>query len=320
MAALGACLLTVFVGACGATPPPSAATPDGAEPSPPGVAIEKNTPNTGSQLACNPQGSLRPAGPLPPPGHMPPASTMARIYQRGYLIAGVDQTIYLDSYRDPVTDQLEGFDIDIARQIAQAIFGNPDRVEFRAIISAQRIPLIRDGAVDLVADSMTITCARQKLVDFSSDYFNAGQTLLVPSDSDVTSIGQLGGQKVCAATGTTSIQQIQVQPSRPVPVAVNNWTDCLVMLEQGQVAAVSTDNSVLAGLVAQDPQTKLTGPLFTTEQHGIAISKTAPDLVRFVNAVLEQMRTDGTWTMLYEKWFGTRLGPVPAPPLPAYRS
>jgi Bacterial extracellular solute-binding proteins, family 3 len=62
------------------------------------------------------------------------------------------------------------------------------------------------------------------------------------------------------------------------------------------MAAISTDNSVLAGLAAQDPETKLVGPLFTVEQHGVAISKSAPDLVRFVNAVLEQMRTDGTWT------------------------
>jgi polar amino acid transport system substrate-binding protein len=322
-ASLSACLLAVLVAACGASPAPPAAS-SGAEPTPPGVVIEKDAPlssgTVGTAQTCDPLASLPPTSPLPTPGHMPPGSTMARIYQRGYLIAGVDQTIYLDSYRDPLTGQLEGFDIDIARQIAQAIFGSPDRVEFRAITSAQRIPVVQDGEVDIVADSMTITCAREKYVDFSTDYFNAGQQLLVPTDSTVTSISQLGGKKVCAAKGTTSLQEIAAQPSRPIPVAVNNWTDCLVMLEQGQVAAISTDNSVLAGLAAQDPQTKLVGPLFTSEQHGIAISKNAPDLVRFVNAVLEQMRTDGTWTMLYKKWFGTSLGPVPAPPAPTYRS
>jgi polar amino acid transport system substrate-binding protein len=322
-AGLTACLLAVAVAACGASPAPSTAAPGGAEPAPPGVVIEKHAAlssgTIGTAQTCDPLASLPPTGPLPSPGHMPPRSTMARIYQRGYLIAGVDQTIYLDSYRDPLTDQLEGFDIDVARQIAQAIFGSPDRIEFRAITSAQRIPVLQDGEVDIVADSMTITCAREQYVDFSTDYFNAGQQLLVPIDSTVTSISQLGGKKVCAAKGTTSIQEIAAQPSRPIPVAVNNWTDCLVMLEQGQVAAISTDNSLLAGLAAQDPQTKLVGPPFTSEQHGIAISKNAPDLVRFVNAVLEQMRTDGTWTMLYKKWFGTRLGPVPAPPAPTYR-
>jgi polar amino acid transport system substrate-binding protein len=296
--------------------------PNGAVPSPQGVQVLKSAPlsagTLGTAQTCDPLASLAPDGPLPPPGNMPAGSTMAAIYKRGYLRVGVDQTIYLDSYRDPLTGQLEGFDIDVARQIAQAIFGNPDQIEFKAINSSQRIPVIENGQADIVVDSMTITCARLQDVDFSTDYFNAGQQVLVPSTSTVTGIGDLHGKKVCAASGTTSIQEIQAQPSHPIPVSAPTWTDCLVMLEQGQVAAISTDNSVLAGLQAQDPQTKLVGPLFTFEPHGIAISKKSPDLVRFVNAVLEQMRTDGTWTALYQKWFGTRLGPVPAPPAPSY--
>jgi polar amino acid transport system substrate-binding protein len=249
---------------------------------------------------------------------MAAGSTMAAIYKRGKLRVGVDQTTYLFGYRDPLTGQIEGFDIDIARRIAQAIFGNPDQIQFEAINSNQRIPVITSGQADIVVDSMTITCARLQQVDFSTDYFNAGQQVLVPSSSSVTGIGELGGKKVCAASGTTSIQTIQAQPSHPVPVTAPSWTDCLVMLEQGQVAAISTDNSVLAGLQAQDPQSKIVGPVFTFEPHGIAISKKAPDLVRFVNAVLQQMRTDGSWTAMYQKWIGSRLGPVPAPPAAEY--
>jgi polar amino acid transport system substrate-binding protein len=323
-AGLAAVALAFLVTACGTGGRPATsgiAVPSGAEPLPQGVQVLPNAPLPRGTLGkCTPQGSLRPTGPLPPPGRMPAGSTMAAIEKRGYLRVGVDQTIDLSSYRNPLTGQLEGFDVDVAEQIAKAIFGNPDRIQFKAITSAERIPVIQQHQVDIVVDSMTITCARQKLVDFSTDYFNAGQQVLVPKTSTVTGIGGLGGQKVCADAGTTSIQQIQAQPSRPIPVAANNWTDCLVMLEQNQVAAISTDNSVLAGLAAQDPETKLVGPLFTVEQHGVAISKSAPDLVRFVNAVLEQMRTDGTWTNLYREWFGIRLGPVPAPPTPQYAS
>jgi polar amino acid transport system substrate-binding protein len=268
---------------------------------------------------CHPLESLRPNGPLPRPGHMPAGSTMARIYQSRHLIVGVDQTTDLFGYRNPLNGQLQGFDIDIARQIAQAIFGNPNQIEFEAITSQQRIPVIQNGSVDIVADSMTINCARLKLVDFSTDYFNAGQRVLVPIDSPVRSISQLGHQKVCAASGTTSIETIAALPSHPIPVAAANWTDCLVMMQQGQVAAISTDDSVLAGLQAQDPETKLVGPKFTFEPHGIAVSKNSPDLVRFVNAVLERMRADGQWTALYRKWIGSRLGPVPAAPPAEYR-
>jgi polar amino acid transport system substrate-binding protein len=320
--ATATCALAFLVAGCGASQPPGAPTPASGEPVPAGVSVLHSArlpPGTvGSSQNCNLLDSLRPSGPLPPPGHMPAGSTMATIFKNKYLRVGVDQTTYLDGYRDPRTGQLQGFDIDVARQIAQAIFGDPGDIQFKAITQNQRIPMIESGAVDIVADSMTITCDRKKHVAFSTDYFDAGEQVLVPSDSPVTGIGDLGGKKVCAAAGTTSIQVIAAEPSHPIPVAVHNWTDCLVMLEQGQVAAISTDNSILAGLEAQDPQTKLVGPLFTAEKHGIAMSRNAPDLVAFVNAVLERMRTDGEWTKLYKKWFGTRLGTVPAPPAPSY--
>lgn len=321
-ACLAAGTLGYLVTGCGTGPGP-VTVPNGAEPSPSGVVIQKNAPLSNGTLGtaqnCHPLESLRPSGSLPSPGHMPTGSTMAAIQKRGYLIVGVDQTIYLTSYRNPLNGQLVGFDIAIARQMAQAIFGSPDRIEFKAITSDQRIPVIQHGQADIVVDSMTITCARWGSVDFSTDYFDAGQQILVPLSSTARGIGDLGHKKVCAAAGTTSMQEIAAQPSHPTPVSAPNWTDCLVMLQQGQVAAISTDNSVLAGLAAQDPKTKLTGPLFTSEAHGIAISQKAPDLVRFVNAVLEQVRTDGMWTALYKEWYGTRLGPVPSPPSPRYR-
>ena len=329
-AGLAAAALALLATACGPGPGPAAsraAVPSGAEPVPQDVHTLPNSKLPPGTLgtSCVPHGSLRPAGPLPSPGHMPAGSTMAAIAQRGYLRVGVDQTIDLSSYRNPLTGRLEGFDISVAQQIAQAIFGKPangnpdEHIQFKAITSAQRIPVIQHGQVDIVADSMTITCTRQKSVDFSSDYFDAHQELLVPKNSPVTGQGDLHGKKVCADAGTTSIQQIQAMPSHPIPVAADNWTDCLVMLEQNQIAAISTDDSVLAGLAAQDPYTRLLGPTFTYEQHGIAISKNAPDLVRFVNAVLERMRTDGKWTELYQLWFVPGLRKtVPAPPAPSY--
>ena len=77
--------------------------------------------------------------------------------------------------------------------------------------------------------------------------------------------------------------------------AVPNETDCLVMLQQGQVDAISTDNAILQGLAAQDPNTMIVGPAFTTEPYGMAISKAHPEFTSFVNGVLAQERADGTW-------------------------
>src|SRR4029077_4856301 len=108
--------------------------------------------------------SLRPLDPLPPPGAMPAGSTSAKIAARGRLIAGVDQGKYLVGYRNPITGQLEGSDIDIVRQIAQAIFGDPNRVQYVVLDIADRQGSLDRGQVDLVVNSFSVTCDRQRTV------------------------------------------------------------------------------------------------------------------------------------------------------------
>ena len=324
--ALSACLLT----ACGTVSPPAAGTAGAAGaagaaaqvppvPMPPGTVVGGNALNGSKPLggSCQALPGTAPTGPLPAPGHMPAGSTMAAIAARGYLRVGVDQTTLHFGYRN-ADGNLVGFDDSVAQQVANAIFGDkPGDVRYTVITSAQRIPFVQQGKVDLVADNMTITCDRLQAVAFSADYYNAGQTLLVPKGSGVTTVRQLAGQRVCAAAGTTSINEVGASAlflgvtPHIVPVSVPNWTDCLVLLEQGQVAAASTDNSVLVGLANQDPHTVMvqTAP-FTCEPHGLAMSR-APgqrDLVRFVNGVLAQMRTNGTWNSLYDFWVEPYLG------------
>ena len=259
---------------------------------------------------CDPKASsLRPAG----PPQVTAGSFMAKIRARGYLIAGVDQSTYHFGFLNPLTGQIEGFDIDMIRAVAQAIFGDPGKVQFKAISDAQRIPDVEDGTVDIVAHTMTITCDRLKDIDFSSVYFDAHQRVLVLKNSSATSLDDLHGQKVCATSGSDSVARISAR--KAIPVQVPYWTDCLVLLQQGEVAAVSTDDSILDGLAAQDPWTKLVGPPLTDEPYGLAISKQHPEFVRFVNAVLAQERADNGWATSYKKWVGT---PVPAPPAANY--
>jgi len=318
MMAIASCALMFFAAACGTAAPPAPAAGGVAQPMPAGVAIGRPAALKGSTPLggrCKALPDVAPTGPLPAPGHMPAGSTMAAIKQRGYLQVGVDQTTLYFGYRDG-SGNLVGFDDDVARQVAKAIFGNPNAVRFTVITSAERIPDVRNGTVDLVADNMTITCARLQLVAFSADYYNAGQTILVPANSHVTSIKQLGGQRVCAAAGTTSINEVGTV-SQLIPVAVPNWTDCLVMLQKGQVAAISTDDSVLVGLESQDPGTAMPKtPPFTCEPHGLAMSNDPQkrDFVRFVNGVLEQMRTDGEWQRLYDHWVKPHLRVQKQPP------
>ena len=268
----------------------------------------------GQAAACDPQASsLAPSG----PPQVTPGSFMAKILARGHLSAGVDQSTYHFGYLNPLDGNIEGFDIDMVRAVAAAIFGNPDKVQYKAISDAQRTPDIRHGDVDIVAHTMTILCSRLRDVDFSSVYFDAHQRVLVPKNSTATGLASLAGQKVCATAGSDSAKFLASYPARPRLVTVPYWTDCLVLLQQRQVAAVSTDDSILYGFKAQDPFTKVVGPPLTDEPYGLAISKEHPDFVRFVNAVLARERAGGGWAASYAHWIGT---PVPAPPAARYAS
>jgi polar amino acid transport system substrate-binding protein len=268
--------------------------------------------------SCNPRASLKPAGALPQPGHMPAGSYMAEIQKKGRLVLGTSQDTLLFSSRNPFTGKVEGFDVDMGRQIAEAIFGNPDKIQIKVIPYDKRVSSAADGSVDIVADTMTANCARWKDVNFSSIYYEAGQRVLVSSDSPAKRIEDLGGKKVCAASGSTSLGNIGKIASKPIPVAKATFGDCLVAFQQNEVEAISTDDTILAGMAAQDPYAKVVGPKFTQEPYGMAMSKDHPEFTQFVNAVLAKNRANGTWTATYNRWLGD-FGTAPAPPVAQYR-
>lgn len=286
---------------------------------PAGVSDPARLPNQPADTGCgDPRASLRPDGPLPAPGAMPAGSTMAAIVARGWLVAGVNQNAYRVGYRDPATGDLVGFEIDIVRAIAAALFGSPDRVKYVAIDAADREAALREGRVDIVVRTMTMTCAAWRNVDFSTEYYTAYQRLLVPRGSGVTEIEDLAGQKVCAAEGSTSLTNIVTFSPKAIPVSTPDVVDCLVLLQQNQVAAVSTSDILLVALAAQDPHTEIVGRPLKDQPYGVAVAKTAPDLAKFVNGVLARLRADGSWTRSYSRWL-SELGPPPPPPVARYR-
>jgi polar amino acid transport system substrate-binding protein len=286
-------------------PPPTPAGMQEMPPQPPLPADE-----TGDD--CNATASLRP---FDNPADADAA--VANIRARGRLIVGLDIGSNLFSFRDPISGEIVGFDVDVAGEVARDIFGNPAQVEYRILSSDERITALQKGEVDAVVKTMTITCDRRKLVNFSTVYLDAAQRILAPRDSPITKPADLSGKRVCVARGTTSLNRIREIAPPPIVVEVVNWADCLVSLQQRQVDAVSTDDSILAGLVSQDPYLHIVGPNMGTQPYGIGVQLDNTGLVRFVNGTLERIRRDGTWNTLYRKWL-TVLGPAPAPPNPRY--
>jgi polar amino acid transport system substrate-binding protein len=246
-------------------------------------------------------------------------STLAKIRERGRLVAGVSADTYLLGSRNPLTGQIEGFDIDMVKAVAEAILGDKDLYQLKVITAAQRIPALEKGEVDIVARNMTITCDRWEQIAFSSEYYRSGQKILVRKGSKAKSISDLGGQKVCAPKGTSSMDNLIKTAPKAIPVAADNHTGCLALFQQGEVAAITGDDTVLAGLAAQDPYAVVPAQkAFTAEPYGLGFNKDDVGLVRFVNARLAQMRTDGEWTRIYNRWLREALGPAPEPPTAVY--
>ncbi|HET6734958.1 glutamate ABC transporter substrate-binding protein [Mycobacterium sp.] len=313
--ALALLAIALTAAGCGSSVAPVSVSVSPVEPSPSGATKITSAP-TAAHVNCDREASLRP-DPLPPPGAMPPGSTMAAIAERGRLIVGVDQDTYLFGFRNPSTGKVEGFDIDIAGEIAQAIFGDPELIQPRVVNADQRESVLQNGEVDLVVRTYSITCARKQLVDFSTVYFIANQRILSVKNSGIDSFGALSGKRVCAVSGTTSLAKLYELNPKPEIFGATTWTDCLVMLQQGQVDAISTDDVVLEGLAHQDPNVEVVGDSIAIEPYGIGVKKGDDELVRFVNGVLEKIREDGTWERLYQARLQS-LGPSPGPPAARY--
>ncbi len=294
-------------------------------PTPATPSTSSSAPSTTTPpAACgNPLASFAPTGANPAPSAIPAGSDMGKIKARGRLIAGVSADTLLLGARNPLNGQIEGFDIEMLKAVSKAIFGDPNKIEFKVITTGQRLAVLKDGSVDIVARAYTINCTRWAQIDFSTEYYLAGQKVLVAKGATVngkpvTGIEDLKGKKVCAPVGSTSMEKLKTFAGL-VPVGSDTHTGCLVLFQQGKVDAITGDDTVLAGLAAQDPYAVVVkAPAFTKEPYGLGISKNNPDFVRFVNGVLQQMRTDGQWAAAYDTWLKGALGPAPAPPSPVY--
>ena len=262
--------------------------------------------------------SFRPHDAPPPPGAMPAGSQMATILNRGFLKVGVDETTMFVSAKNPDSLQLEGLEVDLARALAGAIFGNPSKIKFVTVTTEQKFGVVTsddpDTNVDMTISVASMECKRWNAgLDFSSPYYQAFQQLVVPEGSTIRSQADLAGRRVCVTTpsssenllddlnGHTSGEKIHVAP---VPTRPR----CLIKLQNGKVDAIVLPSSIQAGMLAQDPtlhalptpMTDSTGKE-STNTYGVVTNPKHPELVLFVNALLERWRDDGTLQAMVDR-------------------
>ena len=225
--------------------------------------------------------------------------TLAKIKERGKLLAGVklDTPPFgsLDDKNEPA-----GFDIDLVRKIGARI-GVP--VELVKVTSATRIPLLVSGNVDLVAASMTHTRERDKAIDFSITYYTGGQSLMVPKDSAVTGIKDLGGKQVAVQQGTTLEKNIAAVAPTAKIVAFRDYNAAWLALAQGRADAFTGSLNVLQGFLKDNPNFKIVGDLFSVEPFGVGVRQGDSELRDEINFAIQDLWTSGEYATLYRKWF-----------------
>ncbi len=206
--------------------------------------------------------------------------------------------------------EYSGFDVDVATYVAKELGTDAADITWVQAPSAQRETLIETGQVDLVFATYSITDKRKEKVSFGGPYFVAGQDLLVRSDdSSITGPDTLDGKKLCSVTGSTSAQNVKDDVPGVQLQELAGYSECLPALKNGTLDALTTDDTILAGLAAQAEyagEFKVVGKPFSTERYGVGLKKGDTAMCEKVNTAIKKMIEDGSW----QKAIDANLGPA----------
>ena len=241
----------------------------------------------------------------------PADSTLGKIQDAGELTIGVKYDVPPFGFENPQSGQIEGFDVDMGRYIAEELGVEPKFVE---AISDNRIPFLERGTVDLILSTMTINQERDMEIDFSEPYYIAEGRILVPKGSDIKGVDDLSGKRVCTALGSTYEETIREQAPDADLKLVDTYSECLELLQNKAIDAISTDDVILTGMIIQDDTLEIVGDKLTTEPYGVGIKDGDKQMKTFVDDVLAGVEEDGRWEETYQEWVGQYLNQEQAPP------
>jgi ABC-type amino acid transport substrate-binding protein len=246
-------------------------------------------------------------------------STLDKIKQSGTMtIAYRESSIpfsYLDDKAKPT-----GFAYEICEKIAdkvKAATGRSDLAkQYQAVTSANRIPLLQNGTIDIECGSTTNNSERGKQVDFAINYFYTGTRFLVKAATKVDKLSDLAGKTVVSTTGTTNYQIIrrlnEEQRLGIELLGAKDHAESALMVETGRAVAFAMDDILLYGLKAasQNPASlAVVGEAIQVEPYAIMVRKSDPAFKKLVDDTLAGLMKSGEFEALYRKWFQSPIPP-----------
>lgn len=229
-----------------------------------------------------------------------PEDTWSRIVREKVLLVGIDPTYPPFESKDTQTGKLVGFDVDLINAICEQIGVKPEFIDvpFDGII-----PGLNDEKYDLIISSMTITPERQKVIDFSEPYYQAGQAIAVrPDEKYIQGVDDLKGKRIGVQLGTTGEMLAKQIPGTKV-FSFDAISAAFIDLDNGKIDAIINDRPTTERFIALKGTAKVVGPTLTSESYGIAVRKGESRLLAAINSALESLKLSGEFQVINDKWF-----------------
>lgn len=239
------------------------------------------------------------------------------------LVIGVkaDQPgLSVESKGEDGSPSFSGFEVQIAKYIASRLGYSSGEVKLVAVKSADREKALRDGTVDMVVASYSITPERARQVLFGGPYYVAHQDILVRSaDTSIKGVDDLAHKKLCRVNGSTSWERVVKEGDIPAePVTAPDYSTCVKMLRDRRIDAVSTDDLILAGYaIASAGELRVVNAPFSDERYGVGLRKDDITGCEAVNKAITSMYQDATAQILLANWFG-KSGMQPTTEVPQF--
>jgi len=226
------------------------------------------------------------------------------IQDRGVLKVGVKVDVPKFGFKDPKTDQIDGFEIDLTRALAKKILGDEKKIAVQAVTAKTRGPLLDNGEVDLVIATFTITEERKMSYNFSDPYFTDGVALMVKKDAGIKDLKGLNGKKIGVAQSATSKKALQEEAEK-LGVKVSflefgTYPEIKTALDAGRIDCFSVDAAILFGYL--DDSTVILADRYTPQKYGAASKKSNEGLAKMVNETIDGMKKSGELDKLIQKW------------------